>query len=252
MQAYAIFNRITDVSMSLQGPTEDRTLTQLRADVAAELILARGDASDPGGRPGVGGWSGIKPDVALLMPVLSLLGQSEQPATLEGYGPIDMDSARKLVGNATSFIRILTHPETGAWLSVGRDKYKAPSDLRRVLQLRDETCRDPGCNRSARTCDIDHTVAFNENGEEGETSLNNLAHLCPKHHKDKHQTGWKVTQDPSGDGTLHWTSPTGRRYSTEPANRIEFPGTQTMQSARPIQVPQLKPGLKPVPENQPF
>ena len=160
--------------------------------------------------------------MAILVPALTLLGRSDEPATLEGYGPIDLDTARELVGNATSFIRILTHPESGAWLSVGRDRYKAPSDLRRVLRLRDETCRYMGCRRSAAQSDLDHTLAFTENGEDGETSLTNLAHLCPKNHHDKHETGWKVIQDPSGDGTLHWTSPTGRKYSTEPANRFEF------------------------------
>lgn len=243
--------------MSLQGPTEDRTLTQLRVDVAAQLILNPATGTDGNGSStGTGSLAGIRPDVALLVPALTLLGRSDEPAVLEGYGPIDIDTAIELVGNAKSFIRILTHPETGVWLSVGRDRYRAPSDLRRVLQLRDEKCRDPGCNRSAITCDIDHTVAFNENGEEGETSLNNLAHLCPKHHKDKHETGWTVIQDPSGDGTLHWTSPTGRKYSTEPANRIEFPAIQTKPvpakpiPAKPIPTQPIPTSTEPPPESE--
>lgn len=215
--AKAVFARVTTIAMGLQGTDETRTLTQLRADVLADLALTRtATGTDATGTAG----GGIKPDVAILVPALTLLGRSDEPAVLEGYGPIDLDTAKELVGRATSFIRILTHPETGAWLSVGRSRYQAPKDLRTVLQLRDETCRHPGCNRPAATCDIDHTRAYAENGECGETSVTNLAHLCGKHHRDKHEIGWRLVQDPSGDGTLHWTSPTGRRYTTEPANRI--------------------------------
>ncbi|MGO4691047.1 HNH endonuclease signature motif containing protein [Glaciibacter sp. 2TAF33] len=152
------------------------------------------------------------------MPALTLLSRSDEPAVLEGYGPIDVDTAKELVGKATSFIRILTHPETGAFLSVGRKRYKAPADLRMVLRLRDETCRHPGRNRAAGHTDIDHTIAFNENGAGGETRIDNLASVCPPNHRDKHETGWRVTRDP--DGTLHWVSPTGHGYDTESAIRI--------------------------------
>ncbi|MCU1443004.1 MAG: endonuclease, partial [Cryobacterium sp.] len=40
----------------------------------------------------------------------------------------------------------------------------------------------------------------------------------PKHHADKHEIGWRYVQGP--DGTLHWTSPMGRVYDTEPENRL--------------------------------
>ena len=164
------------------------------------------------------GSRGIKVDVALLVPALTLLGRSDEPAVLEGYGPIDLDTAKELVGNATSFVRILTHQEPGAFLSVGRDRYRPPADLRTVLQLRDETCRFPGCNRAARQSDLDHTVPFTENGHQGETNLTNMACLCAKHHRDKHETGWRVSQ--AGDGILHWASPTGHHYDTAPENQI--------------------------------
>jgi hypothetical protein len=217
--AAAIYHRVTGIAMRLQGPTEPRTLTQLQADTFTDLVLDGNPSADAAASAtGDKQQRGIKPDVCILVPALTLLGRSDEPAILEGYGPIDIDTAKKLVGQATSFIRILTHPETGAFLSVGRKRYKAPADLRTVLRLRDETCRDPGCNRAAGHTDIDHTIAFNENGACGETRIDNLASLCPKHHRDKHETGWRVTQDPGG--TLHWISPTGHGYDTEPAIRI--------------------------------
>jgi hypothetical protein len=188
-----------------------RTLTQLRADAARDLLLG-------GATTGVGESSVIRPTVHVTVPVLTLLGASDEPAVLDGYGPIDADSARRLSAHAPSFTRLLTHPETGVVLSVGRDSYAVPADLKRFVILRDGTCRFPGCGRSARECEIDHTVAWAAGGG---TSHDNLAALCPNHHHLKHETGWtaRTRGGPGLDragGSLEWTSPTGRTYSSEP------------------------------------
>ncbi len=156
----------------------------------------------------------LRPTVAVTVPVLTLLGRSEEPGHLDGYGPIDPATARALAANAPSFIRILTHPETGAVLSVGRNRYAVPADLRTWLRLRDQTCRFPGCSRVAVRCDVDHTVAFREGGARGRTDAGNLAHLCRKHHRLKHTTRWSVEQ--RLDGGLTWTSPTGRHHASRP------------------------------------
>ncbi|MDJ0351096.1 DUF222 domain-containing protein, partial [Cryobacterium sp. PH29-G1] len=106
----AIFHRVTDTALSLQRPDEPRTLTQLRTDVAIDL-LARG-VTDTGLGAGIGA------TVNVTVPVLTLMGKSDEPGELEGYGPIDPETARKLAGTATSFLRILTHPHTGIVLDV--------------------------------------------------------------------------------------------------------------------------------------
>ena len=72
---------------------------------------------------------------------MTLLGLSEEPASLDGYGPIDPDTAHRLCANAPGFYRLLTHPETGVVLPLGRDKYRIPRRLRRWLAVRDKTCR---------------------------------------------------------------------------------------------------------------
>lgn len=206
--AHGIYNRITDLATAQQAPAEERTLTQLRADLFAELLLD--------GRLDSGGDRGIRPRVLVTVPVLTLLGVSDEPATLEGYGPIDHDTAMRLAATAPSFTRLLTHPETGAVLSVGRDRYTVPADLRTWLRVRDGTCRFPGCSRAARICEIDHTKDWLHNGQ---TAHDNLAHLCPAHHRLKHQTRWTVAQSPGG--VLKWTSPNGRAYATEPETRMQ-------------------------------
>lgn len=134
----------------------------------------------------------IKPQVAVTIPVMTLLGHSDEPGDLAGHGPIDADTARRLAAQAPSFQRILTHPETGTVLSVGRDRYAVPADLKSWLRLRDETCRFPGCSRRAQRCDIDHVKDWAHGGT---TDHHNLIHLCRKHHRLKHTTGWTVSTD---------------------------------------------------------
>lgn len=203
----AIFNRLTGLAATLQGDGETRTLTQLRADVAADLLL------DGITTTGLG--EGVRATVNVTVPVLTLLGLSEQPGDLTGYGPIDPDTARRLAGTATGFTRLLTHPATGTVLSVDNTPYRVPKELKRWLEVRDQTCRFVGCSRPVRRCDLDHTTAKNAGGC---TCAENLAHLCPPHHALKHETDWAVAQTP--DGVLHWTSPAGKHYATDPATRI--------------------------------
>ncbi len=224
VQACAIYDTLTTTAERLTDlpddePRELRTLAQRRADVLTSLLLDPTDVPPDG--PQSPAWTvpaglrGIRPVVAVTVPVLTLLGHSDEPGHLDGYGPIDPDTARELAAHAPSFIRLLTHPETGATLSVGRTRYTVPADLRTALRLRDETCRYPGCPRTAHRCDLDHTIAYRENGSVGHTSADNLTHLCRTHHRLKHTTRWTTTQHP--DGTLQWTSPTGRTRTTRPA-----------------------------------
>jgi hypothetical protein len=101
---------------------------------------------------------------------------------------------------------------------VGRDSYTVPKDLKDWLRVRDETCRFPGCRRAVTGCDIDHSTDW---FCQGETAHDNLAHLCRKHHRLKHNTPWTVTH--TGGGILTWTSPAGRTYTTEPETTLEPP-----------------------------
>ena len=145
-EVLGIENRLRDIAEQRKAePGEERTRTQLIADAFTDLLLdgttAPAAAESSGGTDPAFGESheegssrrvdapigtGIRPRVLVTVPVLTLLGQSEEPGTLEGYGPIDAGTARMIAVRAPSFTRILTHPETGAVLSVGRDRYAVP------------------------------------------------------------------------------------------------------------------------------
>jgi len=173
------------------APGETRTMPQLRADVLGDMLTGSSVGS-------------VAVRVGVLVPMLTLLGRSEMPASLEGYGPIDAETARRLAGDATSIYRILTDPVTGAILDIDQPTKHIPAGLRRMKQLIDQTCTFPGCGKRAVNCDLDHTI---DRQFGGRTTLMNLSHLCRKHHRDKHMTKWAITQDDTG--RIEWTSPTG-------------------------------------------
>ncbi|MDR5699457.1 HNH endonuclease signature motif containing protein [Agromyces aerolatus] len=171
----------------------------------------------PGGERVVSVGSAIRPTVHVTVPVLTLLGLDEAPADLDGYGPIDAETARELAAQAPSFTRLLTHPITGTVLDVDRGSYRVPADLRKWLQVRDGACRFPGCTRRAARCEADHSQDW---AHEGTTAHDNLAHLCAPHHHLKHETAWSVKH--LEGGTLEWTSLTGQVYRTTPEGDLRF------------------------------
>ncbi|OMH31483.1 hypothetical protein BGP79_10940 [Tersicoccus sp. Bi-70] len=205
------------------------------------------------------------PRVLVTVPAATLLG-GDEPGELGEFGLIPAADARELAARAGSFLLGVTAgtvPDgtdcsgwgVGSGVGVGQvvpvlvttgHLYRIPAAVRRALQVRDGTCRFPGCRRNAAGCDLDHVTAWAEGGT---SEASNLAHLCRKHHVLKHHSGWTVSTDPpptwsptsarpsttiegdsghgaalpgcgpSGPGTtsvLTWTSPAGRRYVSEP------------------------------------
>jgi hypothetical protein len=226
-RAHAAMKRLDAVARHLRGESDEaRTLAQLRADALTDLLIgpfattaAPGNASvDPGctvlrGAKGVGagGASAVTANIAITIPALTLLGRSDEPAMLDGYGPIDLDTARELAGSASSWVRILTHPVTGARLKLDRSGYRVPKALRRWLGVVDVTCIGPGCSRAAEECDIDHVIEWRHGGA---TNDDNLAPECESTHQIKTETLWSLYRDV--DGRWIWTSPTGYLVEADP------------------------------------
>ncbi|MFJ6282415.1 DUF222 domain-containing protein [Pseudarthrobacter oxydans] len=226
-QALAGWNRLNALARAAQGPNEPRTLTQLRTDKFAEAILTSGTsatfhadnsagngeaASDSDGT-GAGLLSpGIRAQVLVTVPVFSLMGLTEEPAVLDGYGPVPPSMARDLVANgADSFYRVLVDPRDGAPLEIGRSSYRVTKAMRNWLRLRDGQCPFPGCSNPSLDNEADHLLAWHHGGT---TGISNLGQPCPKHHKLRHTSGWTPTPA-TKDEPPGWTSPTGRHYKSE-------------------------------------
>lgn len=210
--AVGIMDRLTAMAnaVKLANPDDPRTLDQLRADLLCELQLT----GDPTGDVHAGA-AGIRAEVAILIPALTLLGKDDEPATILGGGPIGLDDALRLTAEAPSFLRVITDPVTD--LVLATDNYRLSEGLRRYLRMRDGRCRCPSCNRVAWRSDIDHTIPFSEGGL---TEPGNLAVLCQGHHTIKHLAGWGLRQ--LSPGVLEWTTPHGIVLVDRPDTPVRF------------------------------
>ncbi|BAS07296.1 hypothetical protein AHiyo4_07180 [Arthrobacter sp. Hiyo4] len=230
-QAAGIWNRATAAARALQGPHEDRNLSQIRADTVATWLLGNNIAgAGTGGMTGMScgkgetgsiGETGLavgdgvpspRAQVLVTVPVMALLGRTDEPAMLDGYGPIPPSMARQLIADgAESFHRVLVDPRDGAPLEIGRTSYRVTKAQRQWLRLRDGKCPFPGCSNHSLDNEADHLLAWAKGGS---TGISNLGQPCHKHHRLRHTTAWKPTtatkNEPPG-----WISPTGRHYASE-------------------------------------
>ena len=78
-------------------PADGRTLAQIAADVCADLLLTATPAIDPTSEATCpGGLGAIRGHVQVTIPVLTLLGQADTGASIDGVTPIDPATARHL------------------------------------------------------------------------------------------------------------------------------------------------------------
>jgi hypothetical protein len=155
----------------------------------------------PDGRPAAHGCARAGPRAA------SREGPRAGPGERSSAGSRDRPRAH---ARARQWTIILTPLDSGDCDHAGQElAYRPSAALRHLVNARHATCVFPGCRRPAAQCDADHTIAYEIGGR---TCLCNLAPLCRHHHQTKQAHGWSLDQ--IIPGTLTWTTPSGRRYTT--------------------------------------
>ncbi|HEX5497072.1 MAG TPA: DUF222 domain-containing protein [Mycobacteriales bacterium] len=204
-QATAVYQRVDALARARRVPGDERGADARRADTFVNLLLGRRDA-------GVTSEPGVRPLVHVTVAASTLTGADNNPAVLDGYGPIGAAYARAIASDPTGvWKRLVTDPVDGSLIEHTRTTYRPPAALDDHIRARDRRCRFPGCQHSAQHADLDHTIPW----PKGPTTVGNLGALCRHHHRLKHQTPWRLTQT---NGQFHWTSPTRRHYTTQPEN----------------------------------
>jgi 5-methylcytosine-specific restriction endonuclease McrA len=200
--AAVLEQRLTELAADAE-PDDTRTLGQRRADALVAL-----------GAGGVPGSANVV--VHVIADAATLDGRDEKPGHLPGYGSVPPDMLRDLA------TRSRLRPLTPAALLCQEPRYRPSRALADYIRCRDLHCRFPGCDQPAEYCDIDHTVPWQQGGP---THPSNLALLCRAHHLLKTfwdgENGWDERQH--SDGTITWTSPSGRTYATTPSGALLFP-----------------------------
>ena len=90
------------------------------------------------------------------------------------------------------------------------DSHDPPPWMRDLVMLRDGHCIFPRCHVDARSCDLDHTIPYDQHGPPGQTRPDNLATLCRRHHRAKTSGRWQYWRTPEGAYT--WHGPYGTTY----------------------------------------
>jgi hypothetical protein len=212
----ALDARLDQLADSVCG-NDPRSKDQRRADAvgalaagASQLACACGgaDCTQEGSVTG----AGVQVVISVVAEAGTVSGKSDTPGLLPGYGPISASVVRQMAGRAK--VRTLPAAED---LRV-ESRYRPSVAMAEFVRCRDMFCRFPGCTRPAVGADIDHTVPW----PLGPTHPSNLKILCRAHHLVKtFAAGWSDVQSP--DGTVTWTSPSGRTYATKPGGALFFP-----------------------------
>ena len=159
---------------------------------------------------------------------------------IPGVGPIPVDTARELMGDALCELVITNGIDVTTITKLGR---AIPAALRRALDERDATCVVPGCD-AVTGLEIDHRIV--EVKDNGPTALWNLAKLCAHHHDLRHHGGFTLA---GGPGDWQWippgADPDPPRPRTQPPNR----GNNRNRRNRPDRRP--GPSIPPAPRRFP-
>lgn len=206
--------------------TDHRTVGQIRADLLLDLLLSSEPSAHELFMNGTGAsLKAIQPIVQVTIPVSQMIYPDDGVGWIDDGTLASPDTLRILAGLAPGWERIFISPDTG-FVQV-TDRYRPTAEMRRLLLARDMTCRVPGCETAGHSCDIDHGL---DHALGGPTSIDNLEALCPGHHQMKHQSGWRVRQQPGG--VIEFTTPLGQTLTDDPLSRVFFTSVPDIDDAR--------------------
>jgi hypothetical protein len=137
---------------------------------------------------------GHKPQVIVKVGIGDLADPATNPGAAEmGFGAMISAARARWIACDGQVTRIVMGPD-GMPLNYGRSLRLVPPHVRRAAEVRDGGCVFAGCGAPTWWCDVHHLVEW-ING--GETSLENSALLCERHHTKVHH-GFRVERQQDG------------------------------------------------------
>lgn len=244
-QGVAVYAALRRAADSARAAGDERSRGQVMADTLVERVTGQASAG------------AVPVEVTLVMTDRTLFHRrtspagptqmpgrdaaADEPAHLEGYGPVPADLARRLLGAcqepgsaaAVWLRRVYTDPGTGELVGTESRRREFGDALRRVLIVRDQLCRTPWCDAPIR--DGDHVVRAADGGV---TSLANGQGLCAACNQAREAPGWSGWA-PEGAGTaVETVTPTGHHYRSTPPG---LPGSASRDPVRRPRAPTRDP-----------
>ncbi|MBC7276741.1 HNH endonuclease signature motif containing protein [Nocardioides sp.] len=195
----AVFAALDQAAKAAQAAGDERTRGQVMADTLVDRVTGRtADGTTP------------RVEVKIVMTADAFANDADQPAMVEGYGPVPAIWAREALADAEVFVRRLYTDPAGQLVAMESRSRKAPDGLAEFINTRDGgICRTNGCDAPIRN--VDHAERYADGGK---TSAANLQGLCERCNQAKEALGWQARPGP--DGSIITITPTGHTYLSPP------------------------------------
>jgi hypothetical protein len=181
---------------------DERTRAQRQGDALAQLA---DNALATGAVPVL---RSVKPHVAVRIDLDDLADHATGAGTATmGFGATISAARARWLACDGRISRVVFGPD-GVPLDVGREQRLVSGALRRAVELRDGGCVFTGCDAPSHWSDVHHLVHWIDGGD---TSLENSALLCERHHTKVHH-GFRVERQP--DGRWRTWRPDGSEITT--------------------------------------
>ena len=209
-QGVAVYTSLKATADSLRSQGDERSRSQIMADLLVERVTGQQSAESPA----------VEVSVVMTDQALFNTGPgAQEPAHVEGFGPVPADLARRLVlaadaGAEVWLRRFYAHPESGQLAGMDSRRRLFGGALRKLLVVRDQWCRTPWCDAPIRH--VDHVRAATDGGE---TSVANGQGLCEACNHAKEAPGWRARASGGGHAARHevvTSTPTGHLYRSRP------------------------------------
>jgi Domain of unknown function (DUF222) len=176
-EGYSWLRKAIDAARARQKtPGDERTPDQRNADALVEICqraLAAGELPEQAGQ---------RPQVTVVATLETLRLEPGSPlATLDWGAQVTGHTARRMAEDA-DITPVLVN-RAGEVLHVGRRKRMLTLRQRKALNLRDQRCQHPGCDRPANQCQAHHERHWFDGGS---TDLDNTRLYCRVHHSLLH------------------------------------------------------------------
>lgn len=185
-----------DIDGDVARHGQHMTLAGLRYAILTHTMLETAGVEVPG--------NGFR--LHVVVPAMTLLGESDAPGTIDGTIPLPAPMARHLAAGEDTWYRILTDPSDGAYLPLPPTRYSPTAAMKEHLRLLDPVCALPCCTKNVCTVgEADHIEEFDHRDPEkgGRTSIENLHRLCWEHHDMKTRGLLNPIRELDGSTTWH-------------------------------------------------
>ncbi|KHL11100.1 hypothetical protein CLV56_2912 [Mumia flava] len=214
-QVAAVYARLDHEASARRADGDARTITQLMADVAVEVLT--------GAPVGAEGWCSVPATVDVVMRPETLFGDEDSAGVLLGYGPVPAELARRLATDERAWLRRFFTDRDGTRLVDSESRRRRfPAGVARAIRATDGHCTRPWCDCGGR--DLDHQTPYAAGGL---STAANGGPVCRTDNLTKEAHGWRVDRVHTDVGeVVRWRTPTGHSYSApRPRAPGAYPGT---------------------------